>query len=195
MSGKWQFAGGWIAAAVVGVGAGAAWAWWPAAQSAKPDAPIEWNSVQAVPTRAPDPEDVAWQKRAVEADTPSTSSTQAVESVRASFGFCYVGGGTNCVVDGDTFWFKGVDIRIADIDAPETHDWNCPSEKQLGDKATARLRELLNSGPITLSTIDRDEDVYGRKLRNVSVNGTDVGEILISEGLAHRYVRGKLPWC
>lgn len=115
--------------------------------------------------------------------------------VTQSFGYCYVGGGTNCVVDGDTFWFHGQDIRIADIDAPETHEWHCPSEKARGDKATERLHELLESGAIQLQSIDRDEDVYGRKLRLVHVNGTSVGETLISEGLAHRYVRGKLPWC
>lgn len=115
--------------------------------------------------------------------------------VSETFGYCKWGGGTNCVVDGDTFWFQGQDIRIADIDAPETHDWHCPSEKALGDKATERLHELVNSGPITLQSIDRDEDVYGRKLRLVYVNGASVGETLISEGLAHRYVHGKLPWC
>lgn len=115
--------------------------------------------------------------------------------ISQSFGYCYVGGGTNCVVDGDTFWFQGQDIRIADIDAPETHEWHCPSEKALGDKATERLHELLESGPISLQSIDRDEDVYGRKLRLVYVNGKSVGKTLISEGFAHRYVRGKLPWC
>lgn len=116
-------------------------------------------------------------------------------AVSETFGYCKWGGGTNCVVDGDTFWFQGQDIRIADIDAPETHDWHCPSEKALGDKATERLHELLNSGPITLQPIDRDEDVYGRKLRLVFVDGASVGETLINENLAHRYVRGKLPWC
>jgi endonuclease YncB( thermonuclease family) len=99
------------------------------------------------------------------------------------------------VVDGDTFWLGGVDIRIADIDAPETHEYRCPAELALGNRATERLHELLESGPITLQPIDRDEDVYGRKLRLVFVSGSSVGEALIREGLAHRYVRGKLPWC
>ena len=111
------------------------------------------------------------------------------------FGSCYVGGGRNCVVDGDTFYMDGVKIRIADIDAPETHPPRCALEKRLGYAATKRLRQLLNSGAVRLTSIERDEDVYGRKLRNVRVNGADVGERLISEGLAHRYVRGKLPWC
>src|SRR6185369_15681856 len=101
----------------------------------------------------------------------------------AHFGNCYTGGGRNCVVDGDTFWMDGVKIRIADIDAPETHPPHCARERELGDAATRRLRELLNSGPVTLSSIDRDEDRYGRKLRNVQVNGSDVGGVLVSEGL------------
>ena len=84
------------------------------------------------------------------------------------FGFCHTGGGENCVVDGDTFWIDGVKIRVADIDAPETHPPRCPYEAELGERATARLRELLNAGPIELETLSgRDEDRYGRKLRVV----------------------------
>lgn len=114
---------------------------------------------------------------------------------RASFGYCHVGGGYNCVVDGDTIWFKGEKIRIADIDAPETHDYRCDSEKALGDRATNRLHDLLETGPITLQTIDRDEDTYGRKLRIVLVNGVGVGDTLVGEGLARYYGSGRRPWC
>lgn len=39
----------------------------------------------------------------------------------------------NCVVDGDTFWFEGAKIRIADIDAPEISEPRCASERQAGD--------------------------------------------------------------
>jgi endonuclease YncB( thermonuclease family) len=108
---------------------------------------------------------------------------------------CFIGGGYNCVVDGDTIWLEGVKIRIADIDAPETHDYHCASEKELGDRATVRLHELLERGSITLQPIDRDEDRYGRKLRIVLVNGTSVGDALVSEGLARWYAGGRRPWC
>ena len=111
------------------------------------------------------------------------------------FGSCYTGGGRNCVVDGDTFWMNGVKIRIADIDAPETHPPHCARERELGFAAAGRLRELLNSGPVTLSSINRDEDRYGRKLRNVRVNGSDVGAALVGEGLARWYAGGRRPWC
>jgi len=49
--------------------------------------------------------------------------------------------------------------------------------------------------PVSTTSIDRDEDVYGRKLRNVQANGSDVGNVLTGEGRAHPYVRGNLPWC
>lgn len=117
------------------------------------------------------------------------------QAVRASFGLCHSGGGYNCVVDGDTIWIKGQNVRVADIDAPETHEPRCAEEKSLGDRATQRLRQLVNSGVVTLSRIDRDEDSYGRKLRIVKVDGVSVGETLVKDGLVRRYAGGKRPWC
>jgi endonuclease YncB( thermonuclease family) len=108
---------------------------------------------------------------------------------------CFIGGGYNCVVDGDTIWLHGVKIRIADIDAPETHKPRCQSEKELGDRATVRLQQLLNGGTVTLQPIDRDHDIYGRELRLVLVNGVSVGDTLVSEGLARWYAGGRRPWC
>jgi len=111
------------------------------------------------------------------------------------FGYCEYGGGTNCVVDGNTFYFGGDKVRIANIDAPETHPPRCASEARLGAAATHRLRDLLNAGDVTLSRIDRDEDGYGRKLRNVAVGGADVGAVLVGEGLARDYKGGRRSWC
>lgn len=125
----------------------------------------------------------------------SAVTATGASEVQASFGFCHTGGGYNCVVDGDTIWLEGQNIRIADIDAPETHEYGCPEEKVLGDRATQRLRELVNSGPVTLQSGDRDADSYGRKLRLVIVNGTSVGDTLVDEGLARYYRGGKRPWC
>ncbi|MCL6741194.1 thermonuclease family protein [Sphingomonas sp. RB56-2] len=116
--------------------------------------------------------------------------------VRESFGYCHTGGGTNCVVDGDTIWFHGQNIRIVGLDTPETHDFGCADEKSLGDRATRRLHQLVNGGVVSLSTIDRDEDRYGRKLRIVKVDGVSVADTLIADGLAYRYNGGpKQSWC
>ena len=118
------------------------------------------------------------------------------ETVAATpFGLCHSGGGTNCVVDGDTFWMGGVKIRIADIDAPETHPSRCAEEARLGEAATLRLQALLSAGPVTLAAADRDEDRYGRKLRIVKVDGESVGETLVEEGLVRQYTGGRKPWC
>jgi endonuclease YncB( thermonuclease family) len=172
----------------------------------KPDSPIEWNEVQEAPKPLPDVPDEAWRKRSVEQDGPSTSSGTAERdwvpdqvrgsgAVTASFGYCKWGGGTNCVVDGDTFYINGDKVRIAGIDAPETHDNRCESELALGNQATEKLHALLNSGAVTMTSIDRDRDVYGRLLRNVSVNGQDVGGTMVSAGVAREYGSGRRPWC
>jgi len=50
-------------AVVVGTGAGYWLTRGPAAAPGKPDQPIEWNTVQAVPSRAPDADDQDWQNR------------------------------------------------------------------------------------------------------------------------------------
>lgn len=123
------------------------------------------------------------------------ASSPGKAAIRASFGFCHTGGGANCVVDGDTLWLGGEKIRVADIDAPETHEPRCAAEQALGDRATRRLQQLLNGGAVSLEPIDRDEDRYGRKLRIVRVDGRSVGEALVGEGLARRYAGGRQPWC
>lgn len=101
-----------------------------------------------------------------------------------------------CVVDGDTFWLDGAKIRIADIDTPEVSQPQCSSEKQLGDRATDRLIELLNAGPFELRAIgDRDTDRYGRKLRVVVRDGQSLGDQLVREGLARTWSGRREPWC
>ena len=125
----------------------------------------------------------------------ATGSSPGAGAIRASFGYCHTGGGTNCVVDGDTLWLGGEKIRVADIDAPETHPARCASEQALGDQATRRLQQLLNGGAVSLQAIDRDRDKYGRKLRIVLVNGRSVGDRLVDEGLARPYAGGRRPWC
>jgi len=111
------------------------------------------------------------------------------------FGFCHSGGGTNCVVDGDTFWMDGEKIRIADIDAPETRPSRCAEEERLGNTATRRLQALLNAGPVRLAVVDRDMDQYGRKLRVVMRSGQSLGGMLVGEGLARQWVGHREPWC
>lgn len=100
-----------------------------------------------------------------------------------------------CVVDGDTIRLDGAKVRLLDIDAPETRDYKCASEKVLGDRATQRLQEVLSSGNVTLIRQGRDEDRYGRKLRIVMVDGRSAGQVLVAEGRARKWNGRRRPWC
>jgi micrococcal nuclease len=101
----------------------------------------------------------------------------------------------NCVVDGDTFLYRGAKIRIADINTPETSEPQCAREAELGARATARLAELLSAGPFSLEPIDRDRDRYGRVLRVVTRGGTSLGATLEREGLAEHWHGRRGDWC
>jgi endonuclease YncB( thermonuclease family) len=126
---------------------------------------------------------------------PADSLGPSTKVSARSFVLCFTGGGTDCVVDGDTLWVDGVKIRVADIDAPETHPPRCGYEAQLGDRATRRLLELVNAGGFELTTIDRNTDRYGRELRRLIRNGQSLGEQLVLEGLARRWDGARHPWC
>jgi endonuclease YncB( thermonuclease family) len=158
---------------------------------------IEWNEVQAVPTQAPDAEDAEWENRSVLLDGAAPprdvlvirgSGTTPATDLRKS-------PGAITVIDGDTFKLGSETIRIAGIDAPETHPPRCMEEARLGLAATEALRDLLSSGTVSLSDSGADHDQYGRLLRNVAVDGRDVGQAMIASGMARPFGAGRKPWC
>lgn len=136
-----------------------------------------------------------WIARVREARGPVFEAAAPADLLSARFSLCHSGGGVNCVVDGDTFWFAGRKYRIADIDTPETHGPRCAAEGALGAQATTRLQGLMNAGPFTLEPADRDQDRYGRTLRIVTREGRSIGAMLVDEGLARRWDGGRHPWC
>lgn len=184
---------------MVGVGAGAVLGLGETPRSVAPASPAIPGAIETiVPEVQADPADAEWARgTGAGQDSPSTGwgRTGAGGSIRGAFVYCKWGGGTNCVVDGDTFYLNGDKVRIAGIDAPETHDYGCASELQLGEQAALQLQALLNSGAVTMTRIDRDRDAYGRLLRNVAVDGRDVGEALIAAGVAREYGGGRRGWC
>ena len=120
----------------------------------------------------------------------------AKDEITRTFTLCHTGGGTNCVVDGDTLWLDGEKIRVADIDTPETHGPKCAAEGELGARATRRLHQLVNAGLFSVSLIGkRDTDRYGRKLRVLTRGGRSLGDQLVSEGLARTWTGRREPWC
>lgn len=118
-----------------------------------------------------------------------------IDTLSATFKRCDGPVRKNCVVDGDTFWFKGDKIRVADIDAPEIFSPNCEDEKAVGEIARDRLLDLLNGGGFSLQSGWRDTDRYGRKLRTVTRKEQSLGEMLVEEGLARRWNEPRRDWC
>lgn len=100
------------------------------------------------------------------------------------------------VIDGDTFDYGGMRVRIADIDTPEVRG-RCAYEIELAARATRRMRGLLAAGPFELHSLGngRDMDRYGRKLRIVTRGGQSLGDILVAEGLARTWTGRREPWC
>ena len=100
-----------------------------------------------------------------------------------------------CVVDGGTVRLKGELFRFQGYDAPETKGHLCGGKKEaaLAKKAAARLVELLKNGGIFMHRVSVDRE--GRTLARLYVDGTNVGSILIAEGLARRLPQGRKTWC
>jgi endonuclease YncB( thermonuclease family) len=112
------------------------------------------------------------------------------------------GGAAGCVVtyvyDGDTVALqcdgREVAARVQGLDAPETRDARCAAEKELGRRATERLRALLAEGELRLERHGHDK--YGRWLIRLSAGGSDVADTLIGEALAVPYAGGRrIDWC
>lgn len=123
-------------------------------------------------------------------------ASDTTSKTHAAFKKCGTGSRQACVIDGDTIWFNGLKIRIADIDTPEVGEPKCSSELALGNRATDRMHELINEGPFEIRAWPgRDADPYGRKLRVLMRDGRSLGDILVSEGLARTWSGRREPWC
>lgn len=123
-------------------------------------------------------------------------ATEAASKESVAFEKCATGTRQACVVDGDTIWLSGQNIRIADIDTPEVSAPKCSSELALRKRATDRLLELINEAPFEIKGWPvGDTDRYGRKLRLLIRDGRSLGDILVSEGLARTWSGRREPWC
>lgn len=102
------------------------------------------------------------------------------------------------VYDGDTVELicgaSRSTARLVGFDTPETKEPRCPAEAALGRKATERLRALLRSGD--LQVFAKGHDKFGRELITVTLDGRNIGDLLVAEGLAHAYHGGSRGgWC
>ena len=108
------------------------------------------------------------------------------------FGQCFNEFGPNCVVDAGTVRIGGQTVAIAGMQAPSIQGAQCEAERTRGISAAVGLAALLNSGPVSLGGTSRDPN--GREVRSVQVGGRDVGEAMVSMGLARDYASSG-NWC
>lgn len=128
-----------------------------------------------------------------------------IASARSNQGFT--------ITDGDTVQVSGerAGTRLVGFNTPEKFSPQCEHERQLGERASARLRELVAQGSARLTKVacacapgteGTSKCNHGRYCGTLLVDGRDVGSILISEGLAVPFICGETscpptprPWC
>ncbi|WP_121632704.1 SH3 domain-containing protein [Tropicibacter alexandrii] len=118
------------------------------------------------------------------------------------------------VIDGDTVDIRGMtaNVRLVGFNAPETWRPSCTAERQIGERPTVRLGQLVRGAasiefqrvPCACQpgTEGTDRCNFGRFCGSLYVDGQDVGRILIAEGLAEPFRCGRTscpprpqPWC
>lgn len=107
------------------------------------------------------------------------------------------------VIDGDTVRYDQESIRLMGFNTPETRGAECESERVMGYEAKQRLRDMIDAASVIVLDYkmrrdgDRTRDRYQRLLAILTVDGVDVGTVLIAEGLAEEYNgRGRRrDWC
>lgn len=81
------------------------------------------------------------------------------------------------IIDGDTVIIEGESYRLLGFDTDERGE-------KCYKNATKRMSELVLNKEVTLERDGNDKDQYHRYLRYIFVNNTNVGLIMIREGLA-----------
>lgn len=99
------------------------------------------------------------------------------------------------VIDGDTWDVGGQRVRLFGIDAPE-QDQTCQRRNGVnwacGTWVTAEVARRFEGKTASCTPLDTDR--YGRIVARCHVGGADVGQVLVSEGLAFAYRRYSMDY-
>ncbi|MBY0565065.1 MAG: thermonuclease family protein [Hyphomonadaceae bacterium] len=102
------------------------------------------------------------------------------------------------VRDGDTLEDRadGRVYRLANIDAPETGEFaRCFHERRAGERAKWAAVNAIRSASRVSVRRTRRRDRFGRVVAYVFVDGVDLGELLMAQGLARAWRGWRPAWC
>lgn len=102
------------------------------------------------------------------------------------------------VIDGDTIenTISGVRYRLQNIEAASDSDQAaCSSERDEGARATAAAEQLVGRARTLTVTATGRFDPAGRPLVFISLDGRDLGELLMAQGAARPARAHGQPWC
>lgn len=88
-------------------------------------------------------------------------------------------------------------VRVFGVDTPEKgHRAQCPKEAEMGEKASAHTKKMIESGKKFQVTLYGWDKFGGRILGDILVDGKSVRESLIAAGMARAYFgEAKQSWC
>jgi micrococcal nuclease len=111
------------------------------------------------------------------------------------------------VIDGDTIKFEAewvpkpikpeISVRVLGIDTPEKKPRNkCDEEDALAQQASAFTKEAVAKAKLVQVKLDAWDKYGGRVLGYVIIDGKNLGDELIANGLARPYHgEAKSSWC
>lgn len=99
------------------------------------------------------------------------------------------------VIDGDTFDVGGVSVRLHGIDAPEV-DQTCTHPQRgvwaCGSFVRDEIRGRYDGRIAFCEQVDMDR--YGRIVGKCFIDGRDINEVIVSDGLAEAYRRYSMDY-
>jgi endonuclease YncB( thermonuclease family) len=101
------------------------------------------------------------------------------------------------IVDGDTIRAHGRTYRLVGFDAPETMNAKCTAERELGERAARRLKEIADLGGLDLTEVTCSclPGIRGTRFCNhgrlcgaLTARGEDVGLNSYAKGSPIRFI-------
>ena len=100
------------------------------------------------------------------------------------------------VVEAHSLVIDGQRVRLSNADAPELFPAaRCWAEAVLAKQAFFTVLETVQQGQDVLLRPQGRENRWGQALAEVTIDGTDLGDLLYQQGLASRPTGARFDWC